>query len=213
MSVPITPGSGKTIKADVIAGEEYQAVKLYDATAGSTNAAIVDASGNLRVVGGQSTLATYSFGTGPLAPTAARQLFVIEAPASGVIRLQRIIIWQPGSQTTAGLVTLQLLRTTTASSGGTAITPAPVDSSDAAYGGIVRSLPTSGTESTVLDQIAVYVPAALAAFTPIVIDYAVLDSLKAPVIPAGTANGIALKHPGSSGAAKFSVSAIFTVGS
>lgn len=166
------------------------------------------------VSGGQSDDATYCVSRAGVAPTTATELITIEAFAataslSGAVRIQRIEITQVGSQTTAGIVVLQLLRTTTAGTGGV-VTPTVMDPADPAYPGICRANPTAGTESTVLLDIPIYVPAAIGAFVPIVIDMATVDSIKTPVIPAGTANGIALKHPGAAGAANFGCRIWFT---
>jgi hypothetical protein len=212
VGVSITPGSGKTIASDTIGGTDYQQVKLVDGTIGSANGAVIDANGNLRVMAGQPAIPTYILGTGPLAPTAAMDLAVIEAPASGVIRLQRIVIWNPGILTAAALVALQLIRKTTAGTAGV-VTPSPADPAASAYGGVCRAgVTTRGTDGTVIDTISVFTPTALAQFYPIVIDYGDANAIQSPVIPAGTANGIALKHPGGAGAASFSCSLYFTVG-
>ena len=60
-------------------------------------------------------------------------------------------------------------------------------------------------------EIPVYTPAAVGAFTPIIISWEE-DPTKAPSIPSGTANGIALKDPGAAGGASFAAQIIFTVG-
>lgn len=162
------------------------------------------------VVGGQADDASYVVDVSAQANTAATEAITIEAPAGNAVRIQRVEITQPGKQTTAGIRVLSLLRTTTAGTGGT-VTPAPLDTADGAYPGICRAKPTAGTESTVLATIPVYVPTALAAFVPITIDFSTMDSIKCPVIPAGTANGIALKDPGAAGASDFSARIWFTV--
>lgn len=48
-NVAITAGSGTSIATDDVSGAHYQKMKIYDGTADSTNAAIVDSSGNLQV--------------------------------------------------------------------------------------------------------------------------------------------------------------------
>jgi hypothetical protein len=166
------------------------------------------------VSGGQADDATYCVSVTAMTPTAAQELITIEAFAAtasltGAVRIQRIEITQVGLQTTGAVVILQLLRTTSAGAGG-AVTPTVMDPADIAYPGIARKAPTAGTESTVLFEIPVFIPAAAAAFVPIVIDLAAVDSLKTPVIAAGVANGIALKHPGAAGAAGFAARMWFT---
>ncbi len=141
-----------------------------------------------------------------LAPTAAMHLAVVEAGAAKDALLHRVVIWNPGAQTAAGIVVLKLMRTTAAGAGG-AVTPGafdPDDVSGEAFSGICRSNPTAGTEGGLLLDIPIFVPAAAAAFVPVVIN--LMDLIgKLPRIAKGVANGIALKHPGSAGAAGFSV--------
>ena len=156
-----------------------------------------------------STRETY-VASASVAATAATEVITIEAPAGSAVRLTRLLILNVGTQTTSGWVTLQLLRTTTAGTDGT-ITPAPLDTADT-YGGIVRSVPTPGTESTVLYPIPVWVPDTAANMAPIVIDWDGPRMAKAPTVPAGTAHGIALVHPGSAGAADLAVAIEFVVG-
>lgn len=217
MAVPITAGSGTNIATDVVAATNYQQVKLVDGTIGSVTPAIVDSFGNLRVAGGQSSLPTFSLFQSNQANTAATEALVIESYAAAIVRLQRIIIWNPGIQTSGGIRVLQLLRTTTAGTGGVVVpaqfgTDAAAAGVDAAYSGICRAKPTAGTETTVLMEIPIFVPTALAAFVPMVIDFSQIDAMKAPAIPAGAANGMALKDPGAAGGASFSAEMIFTVG-
>lgn len=167
------------------------------------------------VVQGQPDDATYAVTVTAVAPTAAVELITIEAFAAtasltGAVRIQRIEILNPGAQTAAAMVLLQLLRTTSAGTGG-AVTPAVMDPADIAYPGICRASPTAGTEGAVLLTIPVWVPATanLGTFAPLIIDFSDAG-LKRPVIPAGVANGIALKHPGVAGAANFAARIWFT---
>jgi hypothetical protein len=48
-NVAITAGSGTSIATDDVSGAHYQKMKIYDGTADSAYAAIVDSSGNLQV--------------------------------------------------------------------------------------------------------------------------------------------------------------------
>jgi hypothetical protein len=138
------------------------------------------------------------------APTVALQLAVIESGTVRRTRLRRVVITSPGLQTAAGLIVLQLLRTTTASSAGTAVVPPPLDQQDTAFSGIARRSPTAGTEAAVLYEFAIFVPAAVADFLPKVFDFGGPSGiLRDPSISIGAANGLALKHPGSAGAAGF----------
>jgi hypothetical protein len=196
---------------DVFANDPIELVAAGVNPAGTTKALGVDVDGQL-AGSGQSLHATYVASVQGLAPTAAGELVVVEAPIGTAVRLKRLVIVNVGMQTTANLVNLQILRTTGASSAGTLITPPPLDPADPVFGGVVRSLPTIGTEATVLYNIPVWIPAALGPMDPIIIDWDGLREVKAPVIPAGaTVSGIALKHPGSAGAASFAAYLEFVV--
>lgn len=162
------------------------------------------------VSGGQSAMATYTVCVNGQANTASGHSIVIEAPSGNAVRILHVRILQPGLQTSAGIRVLQLIRTSTAGTGGT-VTPVAHDPSDSAYGGICRAKPTPGTTGSVIQEIPVYVPAALAAFSPIDIDFDYVSQEKAPTIAAGTANGIALLDPGASGGASFAASITFGV--
>ena len=160
---------------------------------------------------GNSSKATYAYSaTGVAAVSTNYVLGVIEAGASKVVRIRKITIWNPGSITTAQLLTISLVRQTAAGS-GTAGTPAPLDSADAAYSGTLR-VPgsTNGTAGTVLYQVQMWVPTAAANAQPFVIDFT-HDLKKAPTIAAGVANGIYLRADnGAAGAAGLSYTIEFT---
>lgn len=160
--------------------------------------------------GSQSAYATYTVTVNAQANTASGDSIVIEAPAGSSVRILKVRILQPGIQTAAGVRLLQLVRRTTAGTGG-AVTPTVHDPADSAYGGICRAKPTVGTLGAVIQDIPVYVPAAVAAFVPITIDFGMLAQDKAPVIAAGTANGIALLDPGAAGGSGFAASITFAV--
>lgn len=166
------------------------------------------------VSGGQSDDASYCVSVSAQANTVAIEAIVIEAFAataslSGAVRIQRIEITAPGIQTAAGVRVLQVIRTTTVGT-GSAVTPTVLDSADVAYPGIARAKPTAGTETTVLFEIPLFVPTAIAAFVPIIVDFSGVADLKSPVIPTGVANGIALKDPGAAGGSGFAARIWFT---
>lgn len=133
------------------------------------------------------------------AGTANAHLLAINAGASSPVRVRRIWIEQQANATTAALWDLRLYRTTTAPSGGTAITPAKLDPSDAAAGATAMTLPTvKGTES---DQLRATILIARQAFSATAAgqidepcEWTFGDHATKPlVIPAGAANGIAIK--------------------
>jgi hypothetical protein len=192
-----------TVGSNVV---ESQGVVLVD-TAGA--ALKTSTTGALAIISENSNKATYCASVSGQANTAASDSIVIESGTTKIVRIRKILILNPGTQTTAGFRVLQLLRTTTAGSAG-AITPIPFDASDAAFSGIVRAKPTSlGTAGVVLMNIPVWVPAAGASFAPMIIDFD-NDPEKAPTGIAAVANGLALRDPGATGGANFAASIIFT---
>ena len=148
---------------------------------------------------------------GVAAVAASYPMAIIEAGPVKNVRIRRVTIWNPGAQTTAGLITYSLVRTTTAGSGTTAV-PAAFDSADAAFSGILR-IPgqTAGTAGTVLYQFQMYVPSAAAAALPFIIDFANPVLQKPVVVPAGIANGVFLRcDTGGAGSVSLSFTIEFT---
>lgn len=143
------------------------------------------------------------------ANTAASDIVAIESGATKIFRIRRIIIFQPGNQTAGGVRVLQLLRTTTAGSAG-AVVPASCDASES-FSGIVRAKPTGlGAAGTVLFSIPVFVPTALGAFSPIIVDLDALGLAKSMKCLIGIANGIALRDPGAAGGAALGATIVFS---
>lgn len=177
-----------------------------------TNARTIatDASGNVLTQPGLPTHATYVATVQGVAWTANTQAICIEAPSAAKVYLRRLIIWNTGTDTTNAIINFQLVRTTTAGTGG-AITPAPMDTSDAAYGGIVRSTGTIGTLGTVLYNINLDVPNTASGVPLVNLDWDGARLGKGPIIPSGTANGIALWLPATAGGASFAASIEFMV--
>jgi len=167
----------------------------------------------------QGTRASYVVGVSGQANTAASHAIVIEASSTKRILVRKLIIMHPGTQTTAGLRTMVLERTSGAGTGGT-ITFEPngsassfisrMDTKDPTFGGICRAKPTAlGTQSTTLWLATVFVPTALAAFVPVQYDFEAIFG-KPFVIQPGTTNGIALRDLGAAGAANFAAQIVFT---
>jgi hypothetical protein len=129
------------------------------------------------------------------------------AGSSLKVRVRRIAIWQLVLATTAAFVDIAVLRLSTAGTGGSSITPAPLDTTDSASGATAMSLPTGkGTETTTLmGGIAYFAQTILATVQPapsLVWEYDADRSRSKPIIiPAGTSNGIAIKlGPATAGA-------------
>lgn len=94
--------------------------------------AFVDAFGGLGITSYEKAKKTYSASTNVAAAAAATDIFTISGNATTVVYLTKIII--SGIQTTAGLADVQLIKRSTADTGGTsgAVTAVPHDSADAA---------------------------------------------------------------------------------
>lgn len=152
---------------------------------------------------------TYVASVSAQANTAASDSIAIESGAALVTRLRRLIIWHCGKQTTAGIRLLTLIRTTTVGTGG-AFTPPGSDQTEI-FSGIVRAKPTAlGTAGVTLLTVPLFVPTALAAFTPLIFDLDALGLAKSFKIPVGVANGISLRDPGAAGCTDFSAMIVFT---
>jgi hypothetical protein len=167
------------------------------------------------VLTGEHHLATYIAAAGSLSiATAAAHVMQLMAGASLNVYVRRISVFQYVAATTAALAPLSLVRLTTAGTGGTSVTPAALDTSDAASGAAAMTLPTvKGTEGV---QVGVHT-AALIQTVPVGGGSALLtewnfDSLrrKGLRIPAGAANGIALKNVAAQAGASVVVEIEFT---
>lgn len=140
-------------------------------------------------------------GSGISVAVAASHLIQIMAGASLRVYVRRILMYQVGLATAAGTSDFQLLRLTTAGTGGTVLGVGTLDPADAAAGATAMSLPTvKGTEGTGLWRGQVYfnqtLPTSLTTPGGLLILDLDFDKLriKPPIIAAGAANGIALKN-------------------
>lgn len=152
------------------------------------------------------------------ANTAASHAIAIEAGATRAVRVLRVCVNQPGTQTTAGFRVLLLERTTAAGTAGAVTAEAssataalarlsgPVAS---AFSGVVRAKPTGlGTQGATLAVLPVWVPTAAAFAQPVCLDFS-RPYDRPPRIPPGVTNGIALRDPGAAGGANFAASITF----
>jgi hypothetical protein len=152
------------------------------------------------ILHGEPYLATYVIA--PVASvslaTANDHIFQVMAGSSLHVLVRRIRLYQTVAATTANYDQFSLLRLTTAGTGGTALTPAPLDTSDSAAGCTAMTTPTAkGSESTQVGRMAAILeqtaPTAGASVVLAEWDFEKLRG-KALRIPSGTANGIALKN-------------------
>jgi len=123
----------------------------------------------------------------------------IVAGSSLKVRIRRIEIYQVTLATTVAIATWNIVRLTSAGTGGTGVAAAALETSDAAAGATAMTLPTAkGTEGTVILPFTTYFMQTLAASNQLVNPIAVIDfdlpRTKPLIIAAGTSNGIAIKN-------------------
>jgi hypothetical protein len=169
---------------------------------------------------GEQYLATYNIPTaaaGISVATANSHLLQIMAGASLVVFVRQIRIYQLAAATAAAIDAIEIVRLTTAGTGGTAITPAPRDSADAASGATAMTLPTvKGTEGTFIERATAQWTQTIATQSggkqAVLVSEFDWDDLrqKSVKIPAGTANGIAIKNPTARAAGTVIIQAVIT---
>lgn len=150
---------------------------------------------------GEPYLATYTVVTVATSiATADAHILQIMAGASLPVYLRALRVYQVAVAGTEAIASWQILRLSTAGTGGTAVTPAPLDSTDSASGAAGMTLPTAkGTETTKLwagtSQLTDTVATGGSGLFPVLIDlnFDTLLRSKGPRIAAGTSNGLALK--------------------
>lgn len=151
------------------------------------------------VIPGEYPLASYTVvPTGSVSvATANDHILQIMAGASLNVRIRRIRFEQSGNATTAAIGILEIWRLSSAGTGGTAVTPAKLDTGDAASGATAMTLPTvKGTESVLVMRSALIYRQAVSATAAGVDDaweWVQQPGQKPLIIPAGAANGIAIK--------------------
>jgi hypothetical protein len=179
-NIQVTEGSGKRLAAGATYTENGQTVR------------------DEKVVLGEQYLPTFFTGAaGSSVATLNDHLLQIMAGSALKLYIRRIRVQQTGLASAAGLVQLSLFRLSSAGTGGTAITPAPLDTADGASAATSMVLPSSkGTETT---QLIRAINIGLVSAQPIpgggagYWEWTQLPNSKGIVIPAGTSNGVALK--------------------
>jgi hypothetical protein len=131
--------------------------------------------------------------------TANSHLLQIMAGANKRLLLRRIKVTQLGAASTAQVCVFQLVRLTTAGTGGTAYTPRQFDPADGNAEATAMTLPSSkGTEGvglwTETGVLWSTVPTAGSGQDVVDLDFRSGLRTKPPTIAAGTSNGLALKN-------------------
>lgn len=153
------------------------------------------------VVLGEQYLAEYRVQTATTSiATSAAHVLQVMAGASLNVYVRRIHIFQSVVATAANFAQFDLYRLTTAGTGGTSVTARPLDSTAAAAGATGMTLPTAkGTEGVLIETAQAYVlqtvSASLGVPQSTLIAEFTFDGPRGQAlrIPAGTANGIAVK--------------------
>ena len=125
--------------------------------------------------------------------TSLDHLIVVEADGTLYTRIRRIWVQQVVAATSATLARLQLVRTTTASTGGTTVTGRPYDGGDADYAGRIATLPTAkGTEDDILVHGRLWLTNSIAA-NPNTWEWEARPDMKPIILAPAVTNGLALK--------------------
>lgn len=141
--------------------------------------------------------------------TANDHVLELMAGSSLNVRIRRIRLEQSANATSATVGTFQILRLSSAGSGGSAVTPAKFDTADGAAGATAMTLPSSkGTETTLLMPMAMDLRQAVLATSAQMDDsweWTQLPGQKPIIIAAGTSNGICVKNTAGFAAATVNV--------
>lgn len=168
------------------------------------------------IITGEPYLASYIQTTANVVgTTAASHLLQIMAGASLNVYIRRIRIYQVVAATTAAFIRFNVFRLSTAGTGGGALTPNPLDTTDSACGATCMTLPTvKGTETTNMGSSALMVIQTVPLGGPVSAPEFVYDfdrpHTKALRIPAGAANGVAVKIQDACAGSSFQVEILFS---
>ena len=134
-------------------------------------------------------LATYSVVTPALSIAVANShVLQLTAGTALPVQIMEIEVYVAGTATAAGYAQFELLRLSTAGTGGAAVTPRPLDSTDSAAGLAAQTLPgtaTKGTEDVTLWGWYAAIPQSAGAGGSLLFSHSWEDPRsKPPVIPA-----------------------------
>lgn len=167
------------------------------------------------VILGDQYLASYTIGIPAdiSTATALSHLVQIMAGASLRVQIRRIEVHQAALATTAAIAAIDVVRLTSAGTGGTVVTPPQLDPADAASGATCMTLPTAkGTEGATIARGSLYFMQTAGASSllppPLIFDFD-RPHTKPLTIAAGATNGIALKQTTAIAAASVRVIVLF----
>ena len=164
------------------------------------------------VVRGEPYLAAYCARTAGISTaTAASHTLQIMAGASLRLYIREIHIWQMAAASAAASGRFDVVRLTTAGSGGTAIPTPTFDPADTSAGATAQALPsTKGTEGDIIMFLPVGFSGALPATEAHTVRWVASDMSKAIIVAAGTSNGIAIKCASAIASATVAIDVVFS---
>jgi hypothetical protein len=149
---------------------------------------------SLIVLEGESANPTYTAIAKTIATTtSASHLIFIQGDGTLYTRIKSVLVQQVVAAGAATLAELSLFRTSTAGSGGGAITARPYDTTDSAYGGTIQTLPSSkGTEGVEIWHRRLWLTNSIAA-NPNTVTWTATAGLKPIIVGPATTDGVCLK--------------------
>ncbi len=180
------------------AADDGVSVEGHVGPTGTITATRGDEYGSDYMAVGPSQRHTYTVSVANIAYTANCMPIVVEA-GSHIVHLVRVTVVFPGLIGTAAAVNFTIVRTTTAGSGGV-VTPVAYDTSNPAFTGICRSMPTTmGTVGTTIQNFTLPVGKDISVVTPpATFEWAGLRLGQRPHANAG--EGLAFYAPATAGA-------------
>ena len=160
---------------------------------------------------GEMPYPTYTVSaTGVSSATGLSHMMQVMAGGALNVRIRKIRVAQLVAPAGVNTVELSLVRLTTAGTGGGAVTARPFDTAAAAAGASGMTLPTAkGIEGTVLWIQSFWVGTAAIPVLGLW-DWTQLPNDQAIIIPAGAANGFAIKNTSALATATFTIAVEFT---
>jgi hypothetical protein len=149
------------------------------------------------VLPGEFAYASYVVATASTSiATADAHIVEIMAGASLNVRIRCIHIECYNNAGTAIGTAIELWRLSTAGTGGTAVTPRPLDTADSAAGLTAMTLPSAkGTETVLMGRRVLTVRQTISTLggAEDVVEWLYGDTIKSLILPSGTSNGLAVK--------------------
>lgn len=143
-------------------------------------------------------IASYRTSSSTAAAISSANSHILQVMAGASLRvgIRKVTVYQVAAANASASIQMAAYRLTTAGTGGTAVTPAPLDPADAASGAAAMILPTAkGTEGTLIEyrQGQINTAASSIGLQPVAVFDFTTGRTKPLWIAAGTSNGMAIK--------------------